>query len=137
MTPVNLIVIGGGEHARVVIEAAQSRAESWVVLGFVDPSPCEDTCSRLGVSWLGDDDILGDYPDALAVLGFGSLGDVSARSAAVERASTRVRGWASVIHCSAIFSATAEIAPGAVVGMGSTVTKDVAAGAVVMGVPAK
>lgn len=79
MTPVKLMVIGGGEHARVVIEAAQSRAESWVVLGFVDPS-----------------------------------------------ASTRVRGWASVIHGSAIhgsaiFSATAEIAPGAVVMAGAIV----------------
>src|ERR1700676_2242430 len=46
----DLIVIGGGEHARVVIEAALTVPGQWHVVGFVDPSACEETAARLNVS---------------------------------------------------------------------------------------
>ena len=32
-----LIVLGGGEHARVVIDAARSQGDRWVVQGYVAP----------------------------------------------------------------------------------------------------
>ena len=47
--PRDLVVLGGGDHARMVIEAAQSRPDLWRVAGFIDPSPCPETTERYGV----------------------------------------------------------------------------------------
>lgn len=124
-----LIVIGGGEHARVVIEAARSRPGLWSVLGFVDPEPCSETCARLGVERLGGDDALAAYPDALAVIGFGAAGEARARAAAVSRAAKHVRGWATVVHASAVVSASARLEPGAVVMAGAIVQTGATLGA--------
>ena len=121
MPPVNLIVLGGGEHARVVIEAARSRAGAWTILGFVDPAPCVETCERLGVPRLGGDEALADHPDALGVIGFGAAGEAAARAAAVKRAAGRIGGWATVVHDSAWISPTAVLEPGAVVMAGAIV----------------
>ena len=41
-----LIVVGGGEHARVVIEAARSQPARWEILGFTDPRPCPETVAH-------------------------------------------------------------------------------------------
>ena len=53
--PDKIIVIGGGEHARVVMEAIKLQPDKWNLLGFVDPEKCEDTTKSLGVKRLGDD----------------------------------------------------------------------------------
>ena len=42
----DLVVLGGGGHARVVIQAAQSRPTEWNVVGYVDPNKRD--ASRLG-----------------------------------------------------------------------------------------
>src|SRR5258708_29681093 len=52
----DLIVMGGGEPARVFIEAARSRPDLWKLLGFTDPNPREDTFERLGIVNLGGDE---------------------------------------------------------------------------------
>jgi FlaA1/EpsC-like NDP-sugar epimerase len=82
-----LFVVGGGEHARVVMEAVRSRPERFALIGFVDPQACEETARRLDVPRLGDD---GDAAalcaeGALAVLGVGAVGVSGARRALVER----------------------------------------------------
>jgi hypothetical protein len=41
----DLIVTGGGELARVIIETAI--AGNWRVIGFVDPEMCPETTERL------------------------------------------------------------------------------------------
>ena len=48
-----LIVLGGGEHARVVIDAARSQGDRWVVQGYVAPEAGAATTPD--VPWLGDD----------------------------------------------------------------------------------
>jgi acetyltransferase EpsM len=116
----DLIVIGGGEHARVVIETA--RAAGWKVIGFVDPSPCEETQSRLSIAWLGDDNAVPRHGDAALVLGIGNV-DVGFRrqkiAASIKAPSTR---WATVIHPMAAVSPTATLGAGTVVFAGAIVS---------------
>jgi acetyltransferase EpsM len=109
-----LIVIGGGEHARVVIEAVQSGA-SHQLLGFIDPESCEETTRRLGVPRLGDEAVLASSPGALGVLGFGALATRARRAEVVERLTPRLGGWGAVVHATAWVSPTATIGPGTVI----------------------
>src|SRR5262249_35661770 len=67
----DLIVLGGGEHARVVIEAARSVPENWRGRGFVGSCPCKETQTRMRLPQLGADDCLASYPNAALVLGLG------------------------------------------------------------------
>jgi acetyltransferase EpsM len=109
-----LVVIGGGEHARVVIEAARS-GDSYELLGFTDPEPCEETVRRLGVPRLGDESALATTPGAVGVLGFGALATRARRVEAVDRLAPRLGGWATVVHATAWVSPTATIGPGTVI----------------------
>ncbi|HKR09883.1 MAG TPA: hypothetical protein VJS39_11875, partial [Gemmatimonadaceae bacterium] len=77
MSPAELIVIGGGEHARVVADAARLSG-AWNVLGFVDPVARPDTIDR-GLNHLGDDEALRDHRRAHAILGFGGTEKGKAR----------------------------------------------------------
>ncbi len=122
MTGRPVILIGGGEYARVVADAVRSQPDSFELIGFVDPTPdSADMALRLHAPHLGDDSALTRYPNALAVLAFGSLRPDSARCQAVGRLSSTVGGWATVVH------RDARVAPDAVIGEGTVVL----AGAVV------
>jgi acetyltransferase EpsM len=123
MTARLLTVIGGGEHARVVIETAQSAPEQWVVEGFVDPSPCDETQRRLGVAWLGDDTRALARPAAerFYVLGVGSVGISDVRKRIVERYLAAGAQFATVVHARAWVSPTAQLAAGSVVLAGAII----------------
>jgi acetyltransferase EpsM len=118
-----LIVLGGGEHARVVIEAARTQPERWVVQGYAAPTSAAGT-DISDVPWLGDDTAvaarLADLaPDERAwlVLGFGrgeSHDALTARVAAAERFGGTAR-WAVVVHATAWVSPSATLEPGAVI----------------------
>lgn len=56
---IDIVVVGGGGHATVAIEAAQA-ADAFRIVGFVDPSPRAK--ALLGVVWLGTDDALRALP---------------------------------------------------------------------------
>jgi acetyltransferase EpsM len=117
-----LIVLGGGEHARVVIDAARSQVDRWVVQGYVAPSA--GATAMLDVAWLGDDAALVARLEDVApddrpwlVLGFGggeTDGALGARSATTERFGSAAR-WATVVHATAWVSPTATLEPGAVI----------------------
>ena len=111
-----LIVIGGGEHARVIIETARTRPDLWVVEGFVDPRPCEETQQRLGTKWLGGDAV---RDDVLYVLGVGDVGVSEARPRIVEKYA-RAK-FATVVDARAHVSPTAKLEAGAVVFAGAIV----------------
>jgi len=119
-----LIVLGGGEHARVVIEAARTQGDRWTVQGYVAPDAAGGPLTG-DVPWLGDDATLATRLDDLApaerpwlVLGFGGGGEtpggLRARVATTERFGPTAR-WATVIHATAWVSPTATLEPGAVV----------------------
>lgn len=117
----DLIVIGGGGHARVVIEAARAASDRWRVLGFVDPSLCEETQARLGLPRLGGDEVIADYCHVAIVLGIGNVdtGDRRQKIAAAIRVPED--RWAVIIHPLACVSPTAAIGPGTVVLAGAVV----------------
>ena len=116
----DLIIIGGGEHARVVIEAARSLA-AWNVLGFVDPLPCDETVARMKVARLGHDEAIGQRPDAALVLGIGTAGLDDRRQKAVTSLNAASERWATVIHAAAWVSPTATLGAGSVVLAGAVI----------------
>ena len=98
----DLVVIGGGGHARVIIEAARSQPSRWNVVGFVDPAPCADTIQRLKIRRLGEDDskVATDpaYTDCSFVIGVGGVAESGARRTIVERCQIDPARWAVVVH---------------------------------------
>jgi acetyltransferase EpsM len=113
-----LILIGGGEHSRVVAEAARAEGQG-ELLGFVDPEPCAETIRRLGVPRLGDDSALDEHPGAWGVLCMAAFGSLAARKRIVARLSPKLAGWATVIHPSAWVSPTAIVESGSVIMAGA------------------
>ncbi|NVB83379.1 MAG: NeuD/PglB/VioB family sugar acetyltransferase, partial [Kofleriaceae bacterium] len=114
MTP--LVVIGGGEHARVVIDAIRAQPSTWTLEGFVDPDPCTVTQQRSGIRWLGsDDEVLRDVAARFFVIGVGAVGVSDARRAIAARYDAAGARWATIVHPRATVSTTARLAPGVVV----------------------
>jgi sugar O-acyltransferase (sialic acid O-acetyltransferase NeuD family) len=114
-TDKKLVIIGGGEHGRVVAETALSSAEGWNVLGFVDEAPCPEMTARFALDRLGDDSALRTYSDSYCVLGFGAFKARDSRAAAVKRIDPDVAGWATIIHRTAVVSPTASVGKGTVI----------------------
>jgi acetyltransferase EpsM len=124
-TPWPLICIGGGEHARVVLEAALSRPELFGVLGFVDDKPCAPTLQRLGVPRLGNDErglaLLGEIPELRLVLGIGAVGGSGPREAILRRYFDANARFAAVVHARAYVAPTATVEDGVFVAAGAVV----------------
>jgi acetyltransferase EpsM len=136
MRPRPLVVVGGGEHARVVADAARTRPETWRLVAFADPDPAVDAADRLGLPNVGDDVALlawlegtHDLERPWLVLGVGSIG---VRQAIIDRLGEPTE-WATVVHAAAWVSPTATMGPGAVVLAGAVVNSgaDVGAHAIV------
>jgi acetyltransferase EpsM len=118
-----LVVIGGGEHGSVVIDAAGSAPGRWDVMGIVDPR--SERAPATGLPDLGDDDaylasLSAMPPDARPSLVLGIGGDVAARRRLVIRYEGAAR-WATVVHGAAVIAPSATIGPGAVVLAGAIV----------------
>ena len=109
--PHRVIVVGGGEHARVVAEAILARGEL-DLLGFVDPLPADALAP--GVRYLGGDDVLDEYPDSRLVLGLGAVLQPGRRRALVDSIGTG-RRWVAVVHPTAYVAPSAHLGSGAVV----------------------
>jgi acetyltransferase EpsM len=120
-TKKKLVVIGGGEHGRVVAECARLSAEAWSLFGFVDDLECTEFVERFGVKRLGSDSALADCQDVYAILGFGSFKSRSAREVAVGRIDPMIAGWATVTHRAAFVSPTSSIDSGTVVMPGAVI----------------
>jgi acetyltransferase EpsM len=121
MKRVSVVLIGGGEHGRVVAEAARTQPDVLDLVGFVDPMPCEPMISRCGVPRLGADEALLDHPALFGVLGIGAVGVSKVRATVVERLAPDLSGWATVVHDRAWVSPTAELGEGTVVLAGAIV----------------
>ncbi len=111
-----LVILGAGEHARVVAEAANADPSAWRVVELVDQGTDAALRARLDAAGPGDGPWL--------VLGFG--GPAAARRRTVDAMGPDAR-WAVIVHPAAWVSPSARLEPGAVVLAGSVVN----AGAVV------
>ena len=121
--PVKLALIGAGEHALVVVEAARSRPDLWEPWGFLDPAPDERAAARLGMRWLGNDEQgqrLAASEDLRFILAVGP-GNRDRRRELVQRYKAAGARFATVVHAAAQVSPSAELGAGVLVGCGAIV----------------
>lgn len=116
----SLIIVGGGELARVIIETAHAQG-CWNVIGFVDPEPCEETVRRLGIQRLGTDGDLVSYPNAMVTLGVGTIKVSDTRRNIVAKLNLPDSRWATIVHPSAHVSPSAHLEPGSIVLAGAVI----------------
>jgi acetyltransferase EpsM len=128
--PSSLVLVGGGEHARVVLDAARSRPDAFVVLGYADLRE-QRALADLGVAWLGTDDaaLSRRSDDTQYVLAIGSLGASEKRVRAIGSYVAAGAAFATVVHSSGIVAPTASLAPGAVVMAGAIINPGASVGA--------
>ena len=116
-TPV--IIIGGGGHARVILDACLVVGQA--VLGFVDRDPTKN--QLLGYDRLGDESSILGYSNQEVVLvnGLGSVGEPGKREEWYNMYKAKGYTFVSVIHPGAIVSKYAEIKEGVQVMAGCVV----------------
>lgn len=105
-----LLLIGGGGHAKVVIDAA--RAAGFAVAGFLDPDPAAAAID--GVARLGDDAAADALRAQGLTLAFVAIGDNRLRRRIGERLRAQGFTLATVLHPSAIVSPSATIGAGSI-----------------------
>lgn len=124
-----LVLIGGGEHARVVLDAARGRPERWSVIGFIDPRPHPDL-QALGLTWFGDDATasasLGGRHCILAV---GGIAETDRRQEVARRYASMGVLWATVVHARAVVSTSATVSEGVAILAGAVVNPGARVGA--------
>jgi sugar O-acyltransferase (sialic acid O-acetyltransferase NeuD family) len=112
----DLVIIGGGDHARVIIEMAKALSNIWNVIGFVDNAKCVDTEEMFSLPRLGSDDDIPDllkvYPNAKLIL---AMGDILIRKKIVEKLCLPEDKWATLVHPSAEISPSVKLSCGVTV----------------------
>ena len=122
-----VVVIGAGGHAKVLVDALQAAGAE--IAGLVDRNASEAPKAVLGVSVLGDESRLAEYPPEGydLVNAVGSVKRMQARRDVYERLREQGYEFPEIIHPKAVASHDAVIRPGAqilagaVVGPGSVV----------------
>lgn len=117
-SPPALVLVGGGEHAKVALDAARSWPGGRVV-GYVDRGETR-VMREAGVVRLGDDDALASTlaeHGAQALLALGAVRATPRRRALVERLG--VSSFATLAHATAIVAPSAALAEGAFVAAGA------------------
>jgi len=115
-----LIVIGGGGHAKVVISSLH--ASGWKVCAIYDDDSRKWNQSIMGIPITGPIDRLGEPDHLPAVI---AVGDGMFRKHLVERYE---RDWVKVIHPRAHVASTATVGDGTVVFAGAVIQADVVIG---------
>lgn len=108
-----LIVIGAGEHARVIMDSA--REAGWTLVGYIAPTGNPECTARFRVPHLGTDadiqTIGAAHPQAKFVIG---VGVNSIRKRIAESLHLPPAAWATIRHPSAVVSQQSELGPGTV-----------------------
>lgn len=114
----SLIIIGGGEHARVVGEAARVALGGWTVTGVVDPETAA-TAELLGVPRIADEAAfiaeLASLPPSERPAVILAIGTTRARRALAELYDRSDARWATIVHPNAWVSPSARLGAGVVV----------------------
>lgn len=128
-----VIVVGGGGHARVVIEAL--RCAGATIVGVVDPQAAVARGLPGGIAYLGGEEALRDWAPARVRLanGIGAVGRPTARMTAFERLAAAGYQFATVVHPSAVVATDVGLGPGAQIMAGAVLQPGcvIGAGAIV------
>jgi sugar O-acyltransferase (sialic acid O-acetyltransferase NeuD family) len=112
-----LIIIGGGEHARVAMEAAILLPERWKLIGYIDVKDDKLTEKIFDISRLGDDsslkNILAANPGCRFVCGIGD--NDMRRKIVLSFDELDKKNWATIVHPDAYLSPSAKVGPGSVI----------------------
>ena len=119
MSVSELVVIGAGEHAAVLIDMLLARTDLWKIVAIVSADPPKkglDSYLPEGIRFIYSDsealDIAASNPDCKFIAAIGSN---IARRAVVDKMKLPDERWASFVHDTAYISKSAIIAAGSVV----------------------
>ncbi len=106
------IIVGGGGHAKVLIEALRSGDAE--IKGVIEVDPSMAGSAVLGVGVIGGDEALSGFApdDILLVNGVGSTGRPAARREVFERFRARGYTFATVVHPDAVLGCDVELGEG-------------------------
>lgn len=107
-----LLVIGAGGHAKILIAILQSTGRK--ILGIVEADESKHEQSLLGVSVIGNDEIIFKYKpkDIELINAVGSIGKITTKHKVYERFKMEGYHFASLIHPSAVILDGVELAEG-------------------------
>ncbi|MGD8562736.1 MAG: NeuD/PglB/VioB family sugar acetyltransferase [Desulfarculaceae bacterium] len=112
----NCVVLGGGGHARVVMDAIMAEGAA-NIMAVLDPNPDLWNKRIMGVPVAGGDDLLEELAQKGAdsfVVGLGSVGDARPRQRLFQTAAALGLTPLKVVHPAAVISKWAETGPGTV-----------------------
>jgi acetyltransferase EpsM len=119
-----LILIGGGEHAAVVADAARTQDPVRPMVGFIDPRHPTGPLAGGGLRWLGGDDEglrLAREGQHDFILAIGALAPNPVRQRVTAGYEAAGAHFATIVHPRATVSASAVINPGSVICAGAIV----------------
>ena len=116
-----VLIVGGGGHAKVLIEALRLRSVS--ILGIIDADPAYAGQKILGVPVIGGDEKATEYPlnDVQLVNGVGSIDIPEKRRGLFEKFKSKGFSFATVIHPSAVVASDVELGEGAQIMAGAVI----------------
>jgi len=116
-----VIVVGGGGHAKVLIEAL--RLAGVEILGITEADPEKHAQVVSGVKLLGDDSVIANYgaEQILLVNAIGSINLPKDRTALFDKLKARGYSFATVIHPSAVIAVDVSLAEGSQVMAGAVI----------------
>ena len=123
------IIIGGGGHAKVLIELIHCINEQHRIIGVVDRA-LKKGDNVQGIPVLGNDDVILEYAssEVRLVNGVGSVNENNLRESIFNRMQSDHYQFATLIHPTAYMSPTALISEGSVIMAGAVVQSNVIIG---------
>jgi|SRR5579872_6955830 len=117
----SIVLIGGGGHARVLVEAL--RTGGVAIVGFVAAAPTEASGIMAAIPFLGSEDEFLAHPrrDLKLVNGVGSIGNPQRRRAVYERYRAAGLEFANVVHPAAVIASDVILDDGAQVMAGAVI----------------
>lgn len=125
-----VIILGGGGHAKVLIEALKT--SNITILGVTDTDPAKHNTLTMGIPVLGDDNTVSHHlPGSIRLVnGMGSVNVPRAKTALFEKFKSQGYTFITVVHPSAVIASDvtlgegSQIMAGAVIQPGSTIGMD-------------
>lgn len=119
--PEQIIIIGAGGHAKVLLNALQVSSRN--VLGLTDTDPQKHGSTLLGCPVLGDDAIIDtyDHSDVRLIIGIGSTKPGSTRRDAFEHFQAKGFRFSTCVHPSATVAPDIELGQGSQVMAGAVI----------------